>query len=248
MVRHQTMRDPPSSSRFESVAPVVDAARVPLRASIRGFPIRAWLLPARCARPPYAQALTIAPSLSTSQVNIPKAKKSFCKKCKKHAPHKVTQYKTGKASLYAQGASPPTATSAPRTAASRHLRRRTTDASAKDRARAATRAACTRTRCRPRTADRGAPAPRRSAPSAAARLRQKATASRAARRGPAAGRRRALALAWRRGRSGASSACAARAAAAAIVDGASVASTTRAAKTARGNLPPRQVQYQGTIP
>jgi ribosomal protein L44E len=36
-------------------------------------------------------------------VNIPKAKKNFCKKCKKHAPHKVTQYKTGKASLYAQG-------------------------------------------------------------------------------------------------------------------------------------------------
>ena len=107
MVRHQTMRDPPTSSRFESVAPVVDAARVPLRASIRGFPIRAWLLPARCARPPYAQALTIAPSLSTSQVNIPKAKKSFCKKCKKHAPHKVTQYKTGKASLYAQGESHP---------------------------------------------------------------------------------------------------------------------------------------------
>ena len=41
------------------------------------------------------------------QVNIPKAKKSFCKKCKKHAPHKVTQYKTGKASLYAQGESHP---------------------------------------------------------------------------------------------------------------------------------------------
>ena len=36
-------------------------------------------------------------------MNIPKAKKNFCKKCKKHTPHKVTQYKTGKASLYAQG-------------------------------------------------------------------------------------------------------------------------------------------------
>jgi|Transcript_3627 large subunit ribosomal protein L44e len=36
-------------------------------------------------------------------VNVPKAKKNFCKKCKKHSPHKVTQYKTGKASLYAQG-------------------------------------------------------------------------------------------------------------------------------------------------
>jgi large subunit ribosomal protein L44e len=36
-------------------------------------------------------------------VNVPKGKKTFCKKCKKHAAHKVTQYKTGKASLYAQG-------------------------------------------------------------------------------------------------------------------------------------------------
>jgi hypothetical protein len=34
---------------------------------------------------------------------VPKGKKTFCKKCKKHAAHKVTQYKTGKASLYAQG-------------------------------------------------------------------------------------------------------------------------------------------------
>jgi large subunit ribosomal protein L44e len=37
-------------------------------------------------------------------VNVPKGKKTYCKKCKKHAAHKVTQYKTGKASLYAQGA------------------------------------------------------------------------------------------------------------------------------------------------
>jgi len=43
------------------------------------------------------------------QVNVPKAKKAYCKgkECKKHTMHKVTQYKTGKASLYAQGASPP---------------------------------------------------------------------------------------------------------------------------------------------
>lgn len=39
----------------------------------------------------------------SKMVNVPKAKKNFCKKCKKHSPHKVTQYKTGKASLYAQG-------------------------------------------------------------------------------------------------------------------------------------------------
>ena len=38
-------------------------------------------------------------------VNIPKTKKAYCKgvKCKNHQTHKVTQYKTGKASLYAQG-------------------------------------------------------------------------------------------------------------------------------------------------
>ena len=41
------------------------------------------------------------------QVTVPKVKKTFCaaKDCKKHTIHKVTQYKTGKASLYAQGAS-----------------------------------------------------------------------------------------------------------------------------------------------
>jgi large subunit ribosomal protein L44e len=37
------------------------------------------------------------------QVNIPKTKKAFCKGCKKHQAMKVTQYKTGKASLFAQG-------------------------------------------------------------------------------------------------------------------------------------------------
>lgn len=39
------------------------------------------------------------------QVNVPKTKKAYCKgkECKKHTLHKVTQYKTGKASLYAQG-------------------------------------------------------------------------------------------------------------------------------------------------
>ena len=38
-------------------------------------------------------------------VNIPKTRKTFCKnsKCKQHTMHKVTQYKAGKPSLYAQG-------------------------------------------------------------------------------------------------------------------------------------------------
>lgn len=38
-------------------------------------------------------------------VNVPKTRKTYCKgkKCRKHTQHKVTQYKAGKASLYAQG-------------------------------------------------------------------------------------------------------------------------------------------------
>mmetsp|Transcript_12589 Transcript_12589/g.39771 ORF Transcript_12589/g.39771 Transcript_12589/m.39771 type:complete len:125 (+) Transcript_12589:3-377(+) len=52
--------------------------------------------------------LTPPPNASTplyTMVNIPKTRKTFCagKQCRKHQPHKVTQYKTGKASLFAQG-------------------------------------------------------------------------------------------------------------------------------------------------
>ncbi|XP_068710107.1 uncharacterized protein [Montipora foliosa] len=38
-------------------------------------------------------------------VNVPKQRRTYCKakKCRKHTLHRVTQYKTGKASLYAQG-------------------------------------------------------------------------------------------------------------------------------------------------
>ena len=36
-------------------------------------------------------------------VNIPKFKKTFCSKVKKHTVHKVTQYKKGKDSLTVQG-------------------------------------------------------------------------------------------------------------------------------------------------
>ena len=40
------------------------------------------------------------------QVNVPKTRRTFCaaKKCRKHTSHKVTQYKAGKASGFAQGA------------------------------------------------------------------------------------------------------------------------------------------------
>lgn len=39
------------------------------------------------------------------QVNVPKQRRTFCKgkKCRRHTLHKVTQYKKGKDSLYAQG-------------------------------------------------------------------------------------------------------------------------------------------------
>ncbi|CAD7689560.1 unnamed protein product [Nyctereutes procyonoides] len=36
-------------------------------------------------------------------VNVSKTHGIFCKKYRKHQPHKVTQYKKGKDSLYAQG-------------------------------------------------------------------------------------------------------------------------------------------------
>merc|ERR1711924_207805 len=40
-----------------------------------------------------------------NMVTCPKVKRNYCKgkQCKKHTPHKVTQYKTGKASLFVQG-------------------------------------------------------------------------------------------------------------------------------------------------
>uniref|UniRef100_A0A3Q2HWL8 60S ribosomal protein L36a n=1 Tax=Equus caballus TaxID=9796 RepID=A0A3Q2HWL8_HORSE len=42
-------------------------------------------------------------SPTAKMVNVPKTRRTFCKKCGKHQPHKVTQYKKGKDSLYAQG-------------------------------------------------------------------------------------------------------------------------------------------------
>ncbi|XP_048207999.1 60S ribosomal protein L36a-like [Perognathus longimembris pacificus] len=39
---------------------------------------------------------------TAKMVNVPKTRRTFCKKCGKPQPHKVTQYKKGKDSLYAQ--------------------------------------------------------------------------------------------------------------------------------------------------
>ncbi|CCH45920.1 Ribosomal protein L41 [Wickerhamomyces ciferrii] len=43
--------------------------------------------------------------LTRTIVNVPKTRKTYCKgkECRKHTQHKVTQYKAGKASLFAQG-------------------------------------------------------------------------------------------------------------------------------------------------
>ncbi|KAJ5571725.1 Ribosomal protein L44e [Penicillium sp. DV-2018c] len=45
------------------------------------------------------------PAKSVKMVNIPKTRRTYCKSkdCHKHQQHKVTQYKAGKASLFAQG-------------------------------------------------------------------------------------------------------------------------------------------------
>merc|ERR1711881_437473 len=42
---------------------------------------------------------------SAKMVNVPKTRRTYCKgkDCRKHTQHKVTQYKAGKASLFAQG-------------------------------------------------------------------------------------------------------------------------------------------------
>lgn len=41
--------------------------------------------------------------LSRSQVQVPKTRKTHCKKCNSHTSHKVTQYKKSKESFAAQG-------------------------------------------------------------------------------------------------------------------------------------------------
>ncbi|KAI1310229.1 40s ribosomal protein L44e [Mortierella claussenii] len=60
-------------------------------------------------RPTTFSLNTVNSSLSSVsflvQVNVPKTRNTYCKgkTCKKHTAHKVSQYKTGKASLFAQG-------------------------------------------------------------------------------------------------------------------------------------------------
>jgi ribosomal protein L44E len=51
--------------------------------------------------------IAVIAAFDDNRVQIPKKMNTFCasKKCKKHVPHKVSQYKAGKASLFAQGTS-----------------------------------------------------------------------------------------------------------------------------------------------
>eukprot|EP00164_Ancoracysta_twista_P000995 GFYU01001300.1.p2 GENE.GFYU01001300.1~~GFYU01001300.1.p2 ORF type:complete len:129 (+),score=33.01 GFYU01001300.1:286-672(+) len=44
-------------------------------------------------------------SRTAKMVNVPKTRNTYCKhkECRKHTLHKVSQYKTGRASLFAQG-------------------------------------------------------------------------------------------------------------------------------------------------
>nr|7QWQ_o Chain o, eL42 [Oryctolagus cuniculus]7QWR_o Chain o, eL42 [Oryctolagus cuniculus]7QWS_o Chain o, eL42 [Oryctolagus cuniculus] len=53
--------------------------------------------------PLQAGSLSFRADSVPAMVNVPKTRRTFCKKCGKHQPHKVTQYKKGKDSLYAQG-------------------------------------------------------------------------------------------------------------------------------------------------
>ncbi|GFF28699.1 hypothetical protein IFM46972_02419 [Aspergillus udagawae] len=65
----------------------------------------------RCVRlAPLRQETIQRPTISRSgnsvkMVNVPKTRRTYCKskECHKHTQHKVTQYKAGKASLFAQG-------------------------------------------------------------------------------------------------------------------------------------------------
>merc|ERR1711920_535515 len=55
------------------------------------------------ASPPGPAAGPRARARSEAMVNIPKTRNTYCRKCKKHTPHKVSQYKTGKKTGKAQG-------------------------------------------------------------------------------------------------------------------------------------------------
>ncbi|XP_077857507.1 large ribosomal subunit protein eL42-like [Macaca mulatta] len=73
-----------------------------LRKNKKAFPVRRELRNARVSDA-VSHFHHIDNSPAAKIVNVPKTRRTFCKKCGKHQPHKVTQYKKGKDSLYAQG-------------------------------------------------------------------------------------------------------------------------------------------------
>jgi len=88
---------PPSTMpRPDASIAVAGVPYRPRTTCLTGWPT-VWSAPLAC--------LLTRLSIRGPQVNVPKTKKAYCKgkQCKKHTVHKVTQYKTGKASLYAQG-------------------------------------------------------------------------------------------------------------------------------------------------
>ncbi|XP_055583064.1 60S ribosomal protein L36a isoform X1 [Falco cherrug] len=93
---------PPSPLRPPPAAPVSSHREAALQAPcLTGRSPSSLWFPA-----PLCFLFRRAPSLRAAggkMVNVPKTRRTYCKKCGKHQPHKVTQYKKGKDSLYAQG-------------------------------------------------------------------------------------------------------------------------------------------------
>eukprot|EP00981_Chlorochromonas_danica_P003408 scaffold651_cov174-Ochromonas_danica.AAC.17 len=70
---------------------------------LRKPPIK-WSVVTKQRQAPVSYHL-ISSDIQSEMVNVPKERKTYCKgkKCQKHTVHKVTQYKAGKASNFAQG-------------------------------------------------------------------------------------------------------------------------------------------------
>ncbi|KAJ6083712.1 hypothetical protein N7467_007847 [Penicillium canescens] len=85
LMKGRTCAHPIGPKRAQSHNPTIDLA---------------LLRQATIQRPPPSY-----PAKSVKMVNIPKTRRTYCKSkdCHKHTQHKVTQYKAGKASLFAQG-------------------------------------------------------------------------------------------------------------------------------------------------
>nr|CAG4638900.1 EOG090X0NTN [Cyclestheria hislopi] len=59
--------------------------------------------PPRSTRSEFYSPTIFTVSVTSKMVNVPKSRRTFCKKCKSHKVHKVTQYKKSKERTAAQG-------------------------------------------------------------------------------------------------------------------------------------------------